>query len=453
MHKRILIVDDEADLAESIQSFLTLQGYEAHFATAAKQAILKYKQQPYDLVISDVLMPEQDGVDFYLEIKDILKSNKSSFIFMSSSISAMSAPNAYDLEVDEFILKPFNLAELKTMVDLVLRQADAKVQESKFFRVLLQDYIQSSVNLFDVYLNIDSHYMCLAKKGQELSSVRLQNYQRKGLEYIYLAAEDYTKYMEMQFAISNRVATKPLEHVKKIKLYTHLTKTISTSAYGHHMNAEIFKKALTSFENYSQISFDNDEIFNVLEGISKENMDVTVRASQISFLATAVAIHWKWTNPKILGKIAMAGLLCDVGLSSTPNLFGKNRGELTNENAKHYENHPHLSFEMLSAFKNIPEEVLLVAQQHHEDESGLGFPLQLAKEKQHPFSRLIHAVVEFLDHVEMIKNKSDIKQGLDILLGFKDKQISLQVLKSFYLIFHFDVPKEINGVLLPYELV
>ncbi len=451
MGKRILILDDEIDLAESVQIFLSMHGFDAQVCTSAKEATQLCEHGRFDLIISDVMMPDMDGVDFYLALKDKLKENKTAFIFMTGNNQSMSMHNAYDLGVDEFVLKPFDLTDLKIVVDLVLRQVDPAVASMKFYRVLLEEYIQTSANRFDIFLLIDSNYMCLAKKGQELSDTRLQNYLKKGLTHIFLTAGDYSKYIDMQMAISTQVPSKPIEQVKKVKLFAHLTRTISTSAYSAHLDAAIFKKALSSFENYSQISFENDDVFGVLESMSKESLDLAVRGAQISFLSTAVAIHWKWTNPKILSKVALGALLCDVGLSTTPELFLKARIQFTDEDVVKYEQHPTVSYQILSTIKDIPEEILLVALQHHENESGLGFPNHLARDRQHPYSRLIHGIVEFFEFRESFNSKQEIKEHLDTLLGFRSKQMSLQVLKSLYLLFNFTVPDELENVLLPYE--
>ncbi len=451
MGKRILILDDEIDLAESVQMFLSMHGFDAQVCTSAKEATQLCERDRFDLIISDVMMPDMDGVDFYLALKDKLKANKTAFIFMTGNSQSMSMHNAYDLGVDEFVLKPFDLTDLKIVVDLVLKQVDPAVASMKFYRVLLEEYIQSSANRFDIFLLIDSNYMCLAKKGQELSDTRLQNYLKKGLKHVFLTAGDYSKYIDMQMTISSHVPNKPIDQLKKVKLYTHLTRTISTSAYSAHLDAAIFKKALSSFENYSQISFENDDIFGVLESMSKESLDLAVRGAQISFLSTAVAIHWKWTNPKILSKVSLGALLCDVGLSMTPELFLKARIEFTEEDIVKYEQHPTVGYQILSTIKDIPEEILLVALQHHENESGLGFPNHLAKDKQHPYTRLIHGIVEFFEFREGFTSKKEIKEHLDTLLGFRSKQMSLQVLKSLYLLFNFTIPDELEDVLLPYE--
>ena len=451
MGKRILILDDEIELAESVQIFLSLHGFEVQVCASAKLATQLCVQERFDLIISDVMMPDIDGVDFYLEIKEKLKADKTAFIFMTGNSQSMSMHNAYDLGVDEFVLKPFDLTDLKIVVDLVLRQVDPAVAEMKFYRVLLEDYIQTSANRFDIFLLIDSNYMCLAKKGQELSDARLQNYLKKGLKHIFLTADDYSKYIDMQLAISTLVATKPMEQAKKVKLHAHLTRTISTSAYSSHLDAAIFKKALSSFENYSQISFENEDVYGVFESMSRESLDLAVRGAQISFLSTAVAIHWRWTNPKILSKVAVGALLCDVGLSTMPELFLKNRVHFTEAEVLKYEQHPALSFQILSTIKDIPEEIFLVVMQHHENESGNGFPNQLAKEQQHPYSRLVHGVVEFFEFKASMNSKKEIKEHLDTLLELRSKQMSLQVLKTLYLLFNFPIPDDLQHVLLPYE--
>ena len=99
----------------------------------------------------------------------------------------------------------------------------------------------------------------------------------------------------------------------------------------------------------------------------------------------------------------------------------------------------------------MPEEILLVALQHHENAAGLGFPQKLQRSKAHAYSKLVHGVGEFLDTLYIQKDPTMVQETLDQLFKVQSKIISEQVLKSLFVLFRAKVPKQLNDVLLPSE--
>ena len=63
MEQKILVVDDEDDLCASLQERLTMEGYKVWTAPDGRKGLQLYKDHPVDLVITDVLMPELDGLE------------------------------------------------------------------------------------------------------------------------------------------------------------------------------------------------------------------------------------------------------------------------------------------------------------------------------------------------------------------------------------------------------
>lgn len=452
MIKKVLILDDEEALAEAVYSFLASNGYEGHYCTTAAKARDLYNLHQHDLIISDINMPEQNGITFFKSIKDELKQKNTGFILMTGNVDAITMQNAYDLGVSEFVLKPFDLEDLKIVVDLVLRQSHPNTNEKIiFYSVPLQEFIQASSNNYDVYLNMDNNFMLIAKKGQELSHARLSNYLKKGLNYIYLTSQDYAKYIDMACAFSNHFLEKPTEQLKKIKMHDHLMKAIKTSGFSSHLDFEIFKKSLVSFENYSQVAFKNEDIFKLLQTMAGPPIDKTITATHVAVISIAIATYWKWTHPKVLSKITLAALLCQIGLQDYPNLLTKKRHEFLEMDLENFDSYPQKSYSILAALQTLPEEVLKVALQHRENELGQGKPQGLSKDKQHPYSRLIHGVIEFFNYIDDIHIHSDLKKAMEQFYSFQQKTISEQVLKSLFIIFNMDVPKDLASVLLPFD--
>lgn len=451
--KSLLIVDDEVDLAESLASFLELKGFKTIHCDSVEKALAIFSSTPIDLVISDVRMPHKDGVFFYETIKNELKTKDIPFIFMTGYSEKVDLQKAYEMGVDEFINKPFEYDDLVSVLKILLKGESEDIHKGeKFYKVELKEFLLGSISDYDIFLNVNGQYLCLAKRRQELLPERLINYSRKGMQHIYLTSGDFSSYIGMQVNIAPSImASKPLAKVKKIRLFNHFCKTVSESTFSDCMNEDLYHKVYGSFESYTQLALDHQDLSELIVSLNDYNKQASSRSILVSFLALAIFHEWGWTSPRHLSRISLSALLCDIGLREMPELTQKDPADMSGAELKEYEKHPLLSYLILSKIKGMPSEILYVASQHHENESGLGFPHKMSKMKIHPYARVIHALIEFVDKVDSLTSKASIKECLDTLLGFEQRLISTQILKTLYMIFEIPIPQEMQKILLPTE--
>jgi HD-GYP domain-containing protein (c-di-GMP phosphodiesterase class II) len=274
---------------------------------------------------------------------------------------------------------------------------------------------------------------------------------KKGIREVYLIASDFARYVDTPCAAKVNATTQPIEQLKQKKLYTQVSKSIFQGPFAHFMNPELYRKASGAFEVYTQPAFINKEIFNLVDDMNNGGNELLLHATYLSFLSGAVAIYWKWSHPKILGKIFLSALLCKVGLKNSSHLLRKDRDTLQGEDRRIYDEYPTTSHTLLAKIDRMPEEILLVAQQHQENESGTGFPFYLTKDRLHNYARLVHGVSAFIGSLDDAYSKEEIKANLDALYTTQNKQMSAQVLKTLYHIFEIEPPKELASTLLPFE--
>lgn len=119
--KKILVVEDDIQIQELIGEFLKAQDYEVHSANDGVQGYNKIKEEEYDLIIMDVMMPNMDG---YSLCKMVRKISKTPIIFLTALGEEQDEIKAFELECDDFITKPFSFNVLIRRVEAVLRRAD-----------------------------------------------------------------------------------------------------------------------------------------------------------------------------------------------------------------------------------------------------------------------------------------------------------------------------------------
>ena len=115
MPKKILLIDDDVLVLKSVKKLLESQGYEVVPAKNYEEAIKVAESGNFNLIISDIRMPGDDGIKTVAKVKEIIKqSTKADIpsIFMTGYASEEAPIDAIKLGAKDYILKPFDLDEL-----------------------------------------------------------------------------------------------------------------------------------------------------------------------------------------------------------------------------------------------------------------------------------------------------------------------------------------------------
>lgn len=122
---KLLIIDDDAHLRESLAEVLELDGFECHQAGAAKEGIAAAHKVDPDVVIMDIQLPDSSGFQICQELR---KRSKTTILIMMTGrfLSSEEKKQGFELGADEYITKPFDLAELSARIKQLLSRNSAK---------------------------------------------------------------------------------------------------------------------------------------------------------------------------------------------------------------------------------------------------------------------------------------------------------------------------------------
>lgn len=118
----ILIVDDDSSLVRVMRNYLSDCGFNAKGVGSAAEAYDEMYNNNYDMVISDIMMPGTNGFELAETIRRVNK--KIPILFVSAREDLSSKQQGFRLGIDDYIVKPFELAELEMRVRAVLRRAN-----------------------------------------------------------------------------------------------------------------------------------------------------------------------------------------------------------------------------------------------------------------------------------------------------------------------------------------
>jgi signal transduction histidine kinase len=121
---KILVVEDDVALVKGIQDILQLEGYEVETATSGKEGLerLKNAESPPDLIVSDIMMPQMGGYEFFKEVRRNPDWLMVPFIFLTARGERTDVLFGKKLGVDDYLVKPFDPEELTITVEAKLRR-------------------------------------------------------------------------------------------------------------------------------------------------------------------------------------------------------------------------------------------------------------------------------------------------------------------------------------------
>ncbi len=120
--QRILVVDDETQIARVLRRGLSARGYEVQTASDGEEALQAFSQWPADLVITDLSMPQMGGLELCRRLR---KLSQVPIIVLSVKGEERTKVEALDAGADDYVTKPFGIDELLARVRAALRRAPA----------------------------------------------------------------------------------------------------------------------------------------------------------------------------------------------------------------------------------------------------------------------------------------------------------------------------------------
>ena len=123
---RILVVEDDEKLNKIVCTYLNDSGFQATGCSNVRNSYDEMYSQLYDLIISDIMMPEIDGFEFARTVRKV--NERIPILFMSAKDDLTSKQKGFRLGIDDYMVKPVDLDELVLRVRALLRRANIETE-------------------------------------------------------------------------------------------------------------------------------------------------------------------------------------------------------------------------------------------------------------------------------------------------------------------------------------
>ncbi|WPR74095.1 response regulator transcription factor [Algoriphagus sp. NG3] len=136
---KVLVVDDEPDIVEILKYNLQKEGYEVATAEDGVKAVKIASKFLPDVILLDIMMPNQDGVETCLQVRQIPELKNTFIIFLTARMEEYSEVAAFDVGADDYITKPIKPRALMSRISALFRRESKKEQEQ--IQIKIRDLI------------------------------------------------------------------------------------------------------------------------------------------------------------------------------------------------------------------------------------------------------------------------------------------------------------------------
>jgi two-component system, OmpR family, alkaline phosphatase synthesis response regulator PhoP len=171
--QKVLLVDDEADILELLQYNLEKEGYQVRTALNGKKGVEEARSFSPDLVLLDIMMPEQDGVETCRQLRELPEMQNAYIIFLTARAEEYSEIAAFEVGADDYIIKPIKPRALMSRLSALFRRETKKKKSSS--KISIGDLV---IDRASYTVSVRDEQVTLPKKEFELLYFLAQNPQK-----------------------------------------------------------------------------------------------------------------------------------------------------------------------------------------------------------------------------------------------------------------------------------
>ena len=127
--RKVLIVEDEAVVRDSVREWLVEDGYDVEVAENGEEALKKIKQEEYGVIVLDLKLPDIDGLQVFEQAKELKPETKG--VIITAYPSKETRDRAKQLGLMDYLAKPFKVEDLEKLISQALGEAEAKKDAKK----------------------------------------------------------------------------------------------------------------------------------------------------------------------------------------------------------------------------------------------------------------------------------------------------------------------------------
>lgn len=432
-NKTILLVDDDPIFLKGLMYTVKSLGYTVLTATGGREAVTVIEKEHVDVILSDINMPNGNGLQL---LNYALKNSSIPVILMTGLSDLKEAQKALDLGARHFISKPFKKAEIAEALLSCDENNSTAPDPNALICIHLEEFLHGEELKYPVYMVKDDILVKVSNGGEALSPEDLASHRESGITYLFLKKSDYLDYV--QFKKQGRA-----DDVLRNQVISQAKESLLDFDYVKVLNPEAYERVSIQLLSTIDVLLENIQTSEILKKMCTSG-DFLKRSAHVAIISSLIGHYLGTLSTRQFFNLMIAGLFHELGLLNNPLFDSTQKLESLNQEEKRIIlKHAEDAARLLSKLNLFSDEVILMIEQHHEEESGTGYPLGLSSKFIHPMSRIL-AVGDSVT----FKLENEVVNPISLPVIINDFTISslgkydLKVLEALIHVFKLSTPEE-----------
>ncbi len=252
----------------------------------------------------------------------------------------------------------------------------------------------------DLYVRFgDGRFVQVVKAGVANPMDQIKNYQSKDVQYLWIQKNEYPKLAHQTIAFAGIiVANKTTKLHQKTTFLKNAAGTVFSQLEHMGVNATAYNQAKQITDATLSLVENHGDLLDLFSSFTQSNDEIVAHSLAVSALSILIAQKLGWEKRLTLEKLGLGALLHDIGLKAVPpELSKKPLAKMTAEELQIYQTHPYKGMQMLQSLGVVPDDVVSIVYEHHENAIGQGFPQRLRDIKMHPLARVVSLADQFVE--------------------------------------------------------
>lgn len=261
-----------------------------------------------------------------------------------------------------------------------------------FMPIPIQDFAKGVKVPVDLYVRLsDNKFVMVAKASTQSNVEQFKNYQSKEVNYLWVRKKTYYKIAHQMMGIAGiAINKKDLDPKVKTTVITHAARTVFTQLDHLGFDIETYSNAKQMSDVVVSLAESHKGLAELISSLANFNDELLNHSVAVSVLAVMIGVEMGFEKKATLEKLGLAGLLHDIGMKTLPpDLVSKPLAVMTSDEIALYETHAFKGMQLLTSLGIVPDDIVSMVYEHHENSIGQGFPQRLRDVKMHPMAKII----------------------------------------------------------------
>lgn len=272
------------------------------------------------------------------------------------------------------------------------------------------------VNLF-VRLAADK-FILIGKAGQPTNKDQLRSYNNKEIQYLWVQRTDYGTVAQQSIALAGIVvAKKDIDVKQKSTVVSAAARTVFTQLDHMGLNLEVYNNAKQITEAIVHMCDAHKDLAALFESIKNCSDQLLAHSMAVASVSVLIGNAIGWEKKLTLEKLSLGGMLHDIGKKTLPaELLKKPMAQMSPDEILHWETHPFRGMQLVQSLGIVPDDIVSIISEHHENSAGQGFPQRIRDVKIHPLAKVVGLADQFINLTMVNPNCPTPKNSREALM-------------------------------------